>query len=660
MDNPTLGRQKLPYTPGIADEPASYSAEMPAPTPAIFPLDPAIFGPGHLEDDAKLAGGEWTADPANEGAIAWTMFDSPGSDDNTLTILLERENIGLTPSQSLVRIVSHDRTDNTRRTYLGIVTKGPFAEPDGLRADAPLVVTTTMKGMVFTPQYHGRCQVELLGEEIEGQIMPPRFRPLPKSAVWVLNEAETAHYLKVDGDIRLGRASGHANIGVGIPSERKSVLPRHTGILGTTGGGKSTTVSRLICEAQAAGYAVVVLDVEGEYTYLAEPTTDPTMLTALQKRGLSPKGLDKPYLLHLVGRETANPDYKLKRAFSLQFSSLSPYFLKEILDLNEAQEIRFRRAYDWAKLLLRDVKIYPVGEVQEQESFNLDEFETGWPCLRLEHLLDVTNYYLRQLQKGSKERAKSKEADDTEVDETIFLYTPQFKANRAKLAQRIRKEGTDNEASWLALYGRLNRLHRLKIFDRDHGEDGKTPLAPLDYSKMLEPGRVYIVDLSDTDSPELNNLVITEVLRGIQKQQDAAYERFEKDRKPLTKVMIVIEEAHEFLSESRISRMPLLFQQVARIAKRGRKRWLSLVFVTQLPQHLPRELLGLINNYVLHKINDAATVNLLQKTIAGIDESLWKRLPALAPGQAICSFTHMARPLLVAIDPATAKLRMID
>ncbi len=177
---------------------------------------------------------------------------------------------------------------------------------------------------------------------------------------------------------------------------------------------------------------------------------------------------------------------------------------------------------------------------------------------------------------------------------------------------------------------------------------------------MLEPGRVYIVDLSDTDSPELNNLVITEVLRGIQKQQDAAYERFEKEGKPLTKVMIVIEEAHEFLSDSRISRMPLLFQQVSRIAKRGRKRWLSLVFVTQLPQHLPRELLSLINNYVLHKINDAATVNLLQKTIAGIDESLWSRLPALAPGQAICSFTHMARPLLVAIDPATAKLRMID
>jgi hypothetical protein len=49
----------------------------------------------------------------------------------------------------------------------------------------------------------------------------------------------------------------------------------------------------------------------------------------------------------------------------------------------------------------------------------------------------------------------------------------------------------------------------------------------------------------------------------------------------------VIEEAHEFLSADRISKMPVLFEQVSRIAKRGRKRWLGLVFATQLPQHLP-------------------------------------------------------------------------
>lgn len=141
---------------------------------------------------------------------------------------------------------------------------------------------------------------------------------------------------------------------------------------------------------------------------------------------------------------------------------------------------------------------------------------------------------------------------------------------------------------------------------------------------------------------------------------EAGYEEAEKAGRDPVKVLIVIEEAHEFLSEERIAKMPNLFEQVTRIAKRGRKRWLGLVFVTQLPQHLPRQVLGLINNFVLHKINDTATIGRLRGSIAGIDEALWERLPGLAPGQAIVSFTSMARPLLIAVDPTPAKLRMID
>jgi hypothetical protein len=46
--------------------------------------------------------------------------------------------------------------------------------------------------------------------------------------------------------------------------------------------------------------------------------------------------------------------------------------------------------------------------------------------------------------------------------------------------------------------------------------------------------------------------------------------------------------------------------------------------------------------------------------IPGIEESLWRKLPALAPGQAIVSFGHMARALLTTIDPAPCKMRLTD
>jgi len=106
--------------------------------------------------------------------------------------------------------------------------------------------------------------------------------------------------------------------------------------------------------------------------------------------------------------------------------------------------------------------------------------------------------------------------------------------------------------------------------------------------------------------------------------------------------------------------MQNLFEQVARIARRGRKRWTGLMFVTQLPQHLPDEVLGLVNNFILHKISDANVISRLKRSIGGIDEGLWNRLPNLAPGQAIVSMTSMTRPLLVAIHPTPCRLRMVD
>jgi len=179
---------------------------------------------------------------------------------------------------------------------------------------------------------------------------------------------------------------------------------------------------------------------------------------------------------------------------------------------------------------------------------------------------------------------------------------------------------------------------------------------------VVARGQVSIVDLSGTDSPAVNNIVIADLLRNVHRYQDLGYRGWERRGAPddPRRVLIVIEEAHEFLSTERIAKMQVLFEQVSRIAKRGRKRWLGLVFVTQLPQHLPREVLGLVNNHVLHKISDEAVLRALRRVIPGIDESLWRRLPALAPGQAVVSLTHMTRPLLVAVDPAGCRLRLVE
>ena len=93
-----------------------------------------------LEEEVDLAGGEFQEDEAFIGAVGRTMYDTPTSKDHTITVLLPAEQIGSAASQSLVRIKSRpEDKGGDGRQYLGAVVQGPFAEPDGLRADAPLL-----------------------------------------------------------------------------------------------------------------------------------------------------------------------------------------------------------------------------------------------------------------------------------------------------------------------------------------------------------------------------------------------------------------------------------------------------------------------------------------------------------------------------------------
>lgn len=618
-----------------------------------------------------------TLDSELADAVGFTHFDTSSSEDNLVTVLLSRDDLEQLASQTLLRIKSRE----DKRTYLAVVVKGPFAEPDAVPPNSTMAVGVIVQGkkVQYTFDYHGRCEVEILGEESNGKVVPSRYRPRPKSPVFLLSEEESVAVLGVGGDLSLGQVVGYVNMEARISSKDKAVLPRHTGIIGTTGGGKSTTVTTAIHRFQGAGIATIVFDVEGEYTHVDLPTDHPSMLEALRRRGQKAEGVKDLHVYHLVGRETTNPSHQHRKNFSLRFSNLSPYALVEILDMTDAQQERFHRAYEVAKLLLRDFGIFPRANnaTDERTALEVDELTTGYPELTLQHVLDVVSAFLYALSDigkselkaavapppGRKRRGSAMEAIDCEstsgaggkplaTSGAALQLNSDFRRDPAAVLKRVHAQKSSHEVSWRALAAKLHRLRRLDIFDVRN-------VPSIDYATMLYPGRVSIVDLSDTDSPQLNNLVIADILRGLQETQEARYRAASKE-KPVVPALIIIEEAHEFLSSQRINQMPVLFQQVARIAKRGRKRWLGLVFVTQLPQHLPPEVLGLLNNFIIHKITDGAVINRMQKSIGSIDSSLWNRVPRLAPGQALASFASFTRPLMVTIDPAPCKRLLVD
>jgi hypothetical protein len=419
------------------------------------------------------------------------------------------------------------------------------------------------------------------------------------------------------------------------------VLPRHTGILGTTGGGKSTTVSGFAKRLADQQNAIVIFDAEGEYAAMNEPTTDLVMLKVLEERGLSAEGAKDTVLYTLEGRDFANMSHPRPKKFKLDFSDISIGVLTEILDVPEAQQSRLQDAYDICKGLMDKFAIFPKDKEERTRTLEVDELETGWPRMTLEMLIDVVSGAIAVSQKA------------TTIEGPMLRFEDKDEVFKAVKAKGI----AENKFSWLGLNKRLWTLRRAKIFLERSGARE----TPLDVEEMLTPGRISIIDLHDMDTPYLRNIVIAQILRRIQSCQDEKYTALQQGGdKQLLPVNIFIEEAHEFLSDKRIRQMPGLFDQVVRIARRGRKRHIGLVFVTQLPGHLPDEVLGLINNWVLHKIGDMNVIQRLKKIVAGADEGTWSSLNNLPSGSALASFTHMTRPVTIAVDPTPCRLLMVD
>ena len=600
--------------------------------------------------DAASNGGPFEDTAEYKGSVGRTTFDDRSSVDGTVAVVLPAGNVDLMPSQSLVRIISVP----DRREYIASVTSGPFNEPDGLRADAPALIASAVHGARTMPRHHGRVRATVLGQRVDGGLMPARHRPKPNSPVHTVSDAEMAAILNLAGDVRLGLVYGHDTVEVRVPSDDKSVLPRHTAMVGTTGGGKSSGNGRFISGLQAANRCVVLFDVEGEYGAINEPTDNPQLIAALRDRGLSPAGIPNTHLYHLSGRDCSNPAHPSKQEFCLRFDGISPYAFTEIMDLSQAQEDRLLRIYESAKQLMRQLKVFPrQGHESDDDALALgvDEFDRGWPFMTLDHLFYLVSGEINLA-----------EGNDLEPQGNAPGFTGRWPEIRSHLIARYSSGGDDgsekkkpkapsfgDQRSYKVLAARIARIRRLGIFDRGHQH--------LRYDTMLAPGRVNIIDLSDLDNVDVRNLAIAEILRGISEQQQVLYDAAQQERADPPRTNVIIEEAHEFLSAKRVDRMPTLRDQLTRIAKRGRKRYLGLTFVTQSPTDLPDEVLGLVNNWIIYKI-DARIIARIKSFVPNADESLWNTATTLAPGQAIVSFMHMRRPVIGSVDPSPAKLLM--
>jgi hypothetical protein len=253
-------------------------------------------------------------------------------------------------------------------------------------------------------------------------------------------------------------------------------------------------------------------------------------------------------------------------------------------------------------------------------------------------LLDCVEYLMGR----SKTQMATREADALAV-----LLDPSPKASLPFTLRSMKERASERSArsnefyDYTGLSGKLGWLVHSGAFDQPN-------MHSLDPGKMLTAGRVSVLDVSVANDV-VKNLVTADLLRKV-----FAY-KIARENAPPT--LLVIEEAHAFVSREKGQTMQATLQMLRDVARRGRKRWLSLAFISQQPGHLPPEIFELCNTRIVHTLRSMHNLDVLMSTAGDVGREMWARCPLLGSGEAIVTSPQLKRPVVVTIRPAMSQRR---
>jgi len=476
----------------------------------------------------------------------------------------------------------------SRTGFLGRIVAGPFFSPKGAKANG----NAFSLGLGLSGEMGVFAEIELLGELVEGHTRASKSRPVSRAAVYELTSTEIGELLGFAGDMVLGKVSGRDDIICSLDSRNKGVLPRNLGVFGTVGSGKSNTAQVLIEEAALNGWAVIVLDVESEYTDMDGVSQDQVLNKKLAGYGRVPTGIKDFHVYHPA---SCTSERGSSESFTLRLADFESNVIGELLQTTVSE----RNA-------LLDCIEYLEGKAKTKVATNVAD---GLGSLLNPSPDAPLPFTLRSL----KDRAAERSSRSNE----FFDYT-----------------GLSAKLMWLVQSG---------AFDQPK-------MRSLDPQGMLTAGRVNIFDVSVANDI-VKNLTTADLLRKV-----FAYKVAREDAPP---TLLVIEEAHSFISREKAQTMHATMQMLRNVARRGRKRWLSLAFVSQQPGHLPPEIFELCNTRIVHTLRSMHNLEVLMATAGDVGREMWDQCPMLGPGEAIVTSPQLKRPVVVAMRPAMSQRRFV-
>lgn len=174
-------------------------------------------------------------------------------------------------------------------------------------------------------------------------------------------------------------------------------------------------------------------------------------------------------------------------------------------------------------------------------------------------------------------------------------------------------------------YGGIVRKALNKTYERIFDKDAK-PITEL-FKTVFKPGQVSVFPTEYINNSRIRDLIVLTMMTVI--VDNKLNTSGDEDVKN-TPIILVLDEAHRYLSSSAGTLSGKIISKFAEAAKQGRKEGLGLFLITQDPQDIETEILKQINTKIVLNLNNDAAINAVKVPL-----EYEKRVPYLKKGQMI-------------------------
>lgn len=395
-----------------------------------------------------------------------------------------------------------------------------------------------------------------------------------------------------------------------------SLFGRHCAVLGTTGGGKSWTIAKLLdlISSQTSNKSILI-DATGEYNSISENMESIELGTGKFIFDYKNLSIDELYYLLHPSSKTQVP--KLMEAIrSLKMVAiddkleLSPYYIKDekgqFVRGNIIKAEREKRCYE---------KFYYRHIVEIEDKFCNFDF----------------NMLARQITNEC-------------IWDTSHIPTIWGRKNENDVSNCVSLISRINNVMSTAEYNKIFGFRKTSLPDAQDLKDGiknflesDKSILRLDFSKVSFDYQVREILVNAIGSYLLN-----EAREGIYKENP---------------IVIFVDEAHQFLNKSvtdeYFSAKPLdAFEQ---ISKEARKYGLFLCIATQMPRDIPLGTLSQMGTFIVHRLINEQDKKAVESAASAANRNILSFLPILGEGEALIVGVDFPMPIIVKINAPLKK-----